>query len=700
MKNILLASFAILCSLSLCSAAQEENDQLKKQALEKGRAALSKMTKQEFNNLGQRVYKRKPFLPKDILIGSPNESSSKTENTLSAQEFPANMRVPGEFEESQAVLIAWPQLSVTLNAELSFDEPFADGYVTQYNQQTGQFSLVKIAGTIPDTFAMQTPYGTIWGNLADAIQKELPVWILIYNASDSTDIKSFMANRGTPLTNYKFLHKTDGGNAFWMRDCAPIGFYYGENDSIGFLDMQYYPNRPLDDKIPQFLANTFGYQYFTSSVELEGGNFMTDGFGNAFTSNAMSANNADNTGMGEVRMINGKPQPYFNYKKPMTNKQSQDTMRLNFGLNRLTVLDRLTCDGGTGHIDIYAKYMDDSRILISEYPEVYNNDEFSDWAVVNKNINTIQALQSHYGAAFQTPRIQTAPDDYGDFSQITCNDYGMDARGYVNGVFLNKTYIFPGFSNDESGFKQGDDAAKAVYEQILPGYRVVPLDARDLTPGGGAYHCITMQIPAENPILFEHKPITGKVETAASYSLTTIARNRSGMKSVTAYWRVKGTSAWSSVPMQNTTGNEFKLDIPGIPNAQEVTIEYYIEGSSNNGKTSRKPLTAPEGYYTFTYGSTVSVDEHDIRSAVTIGDPKPNPSNGDILLPYTLDKNAHIMVRITETTGRTVELFDNGIQQEGNHVLRLSASNLAPSIYLVSIEINGVVAGTRKISVY
>lgn len=696
MKKTLVAAISLFCTLSSSSAVQSEQEIAKKHALEKARTEITKMTKQDFVTLGRNAFKRKPTLPNTI-----NLVSDKQESGLSATEtLPANMRVPGEFEESQAVLIAWPQLTVTLDGQITFDEPFADGYASRYNQQTQQFTLEKIAGTIPDTFAVESPYGNIWGDLANAIQQELPVWILIYNASDSTDLKSFMSNRGTPLTNYRFLHKPDGGNAFWMRDCAPIGFYHGDKDELAFLDMHYYPNRPLDDKIPQFLANTLGYKYYSSPLELEGGNFMTDGYGNAFTSTAMYENNADNVGMGEVRVSNGKASMVFASKKPMNDDQAKDTMKTYFGLNRLTVLDKLRCDGGTGHIDIYAKYMDDNRILISEYPTEYNNSKFSDWSTVKKNVTTIQALQSHYGAAFQIPRIQTAPDDNGEFTQTTCNDYFADARGYLNGVFLNKTYIFPGYSDGVTGYKEGDDAAKALYEQVLPGYRIVPLDARVLTPGGGAYHCITMQIPAENPVVFEHKPLVGKVELAASYSLSTIARNHSGMKEVKAFWRVKGTSQWNSVPMQNVSGNEFKLDIPAVPNVPEVTIEYYVEGSTNNGKTARRPITAPDGYYSFTYGSTVSVSEDDIRSAITVGDPKPNPSNGDVLLPYSIDKNAQIVVRIADATGRTVQSFDNNVQQAGNHILRFNTENLSHGVYLISIEINGVTAATRKISVF
>jgi hypothetical protein len=56
----------------------------------------------------------------------------------------------------------------------------------------------------------------------------------------------------------------------------------------------------------------------------------------------------------------------------------------------------------------------------------------------------------------------------------------------------------------------------------LPGYTLVPIDSRALTPGGGAIHCITMQIPKDpdKVTTITHQPIRDVVELKSSFELT------------------------------------------------------------------------------------------------------------------------------------------------------------------------------------
>ena len=56
------------------------------------------------------------------------------------------------------------------------------------------------------------------------------------------------------------------------------------------IDWIYNRPRPLDDESPQFIANYYDYELYntnTGNTQLvnTGGNFMSDGMGNAFASN-------------------------------------------------------------------------------------------------------------------------------------------------------------------------------------------------------------------------------------------------------------------------------------------------------------------------------------------------------------------------------------------------------------------------------
>ena len=115
-----------------------------------------------------------------------------------------------------------------------------------------------------------------------------------------------MANRGTPLVNYDFyVSEIDD---LWDRDSGPISFYYGDQDNIGMLDMDYYTlaavsdnlgnvftdftsinggGRIHDDAIPIKIAEKFTYPVYRTPLNNEGGNIIADGLRSIWTSTEM-----------------------------------------------------------------------------------------------------------------------------------------------------------------------------------------------------------------------------------------------------------------------------------------------------------------------------------------------------------------------------------------------------------------------------
>ena len=142
---------------------------------------------------------------------------------------------------------------------------------------------------------------------------------------DSILVKQYVESLGYTWYNYQFFRQEEGENSFWMRDCGPYGFYYGDNDSLGILGLEYYPGRPIDNNVSKYIAEMNNYKFVRSSVETEGGNFMTDGWGNAFWSNVIYSNNSDKYGQG------------YEPKTPMTSTQVNDTMSKCFNLKSYNV---------------------------------------------------------------------------------------------------------------------------------------------------------------------------------------------------------------------------------------------------------------------------------------------------------------------------------------------------------------------------
>jgi agmatine deiminase len=554
--------------------------------------------------------------------------------------MPAGARYPGEFEESQAVAMGWV-----------YDYPSKAIDLTSY-------------------------YAHLWADMADAIQKECPVWIRIDTATDSTAIKGFMVTRGTPLVSYRFfIHYSDD---IWMRDFGPLGFYYSSNDSIGFLDMNYYEGRDLDNLFPESLASALGYPNVRTNLYAEGGNYMTDGFGATFYSDVVEDANA----MGP---------PYQPKHPAWSNAQSKDTMRYAWATNNLITTTALQCDGGTAHIDMYLKLMDEQTLAVMEYPSVVTA---VDRVTINNMINLIAGKQTTYGTPYRIFKIPMPTRDDGTFSK-NCAQINNDARTFVNGLTVNKTYLMPAYSDASSGNKQGDNETVDIFKRISPGYKVVPLDSRGLTIGGGAVHCVTMQIPAENPILFWHPPVVDIQPLKSSYHLVAKITNKSGIASATCNWRLKGTSSWNNVALTDSSG--FWIgNISGSFNKTDQ-IEYYLSATSNNGKTMTKPIVAPSGgYYTFLFEWPASVNGLDpVRNFAM--NPLPNPTSGQFMIPVSFEKGMMVQAYVTDVFGKKIASLDAGKISSGMSKLEFDISAQPQGMYFVQITADGHLLSTKKI---
>ncbi len=654
------------------------------------KAQLSKMKSEDFLKI------QKPkFIPeekKHLYQDAYNKiiSNKKYEPRLQSQDtdmdsLPAKFRTPGEFEESQAVFISWP--SYAFDADGNMVEPYTPGVGLKWFQDNSgnwDYEIVDIEGYVLDLEA-ESPLPPLWSQLADAIQQEVPVWIRVAAPDDTTALKEYMTSRGTPLTNYQFLTDEDGENAFWARDFGPFGAYYGDEDSLMFVNAEYYPGRPIDDYFPVKIAQQKGYRYYKSPLEIEGGNFMTDGHGMGFFGNVIYLNNSDNVG------------PANSQKKPMNANEVNNELSKIFSLDKRMLMVSLRCDGGTGHIDIYTKMANDQEILITKYPDQFNTQQFPDYGTANGNRELILAANNAYGKKFRFLEVPLPTDDDGKYNRTGCNSFGTDARGYINGLTVNKTFIVPTYSNDISGNKVGDDAALDIIRQHMPGYKVVPIDSRILTPLGGAIHCITMQIPAENPVTILHRQYKGELskfdilEDGHLIPVTGKIRNHSGFSGGKLYYRC-GSGGWFETNLVITSDEEGSnsdfnfsgmIDIDVISCGMEENISYYMDFKTNNGKTAYRPIAAPEGYYTFSLSeSTSGIEDNFAGSTVRI---YPNPAN-DIAYISIPETGEETTIEISDLIGSSLGSY---LMTKGTAVAALDLSNFNSGMYLCKVRSAG-----------
>jgi agmatine/peptidylarginine deiminase len=681
-KFIPIIMLFILCSLGLTAQSNTKEIGNKREALiEK----TSKMSKEEFKNAYKQKYSRKPSTEQlnkqnslSKKIAKPQEKKkTKNPNKVEKVNLPSDIIFPGEFEEVKAALITWPYMVYDTAGQIS-EQIFKDLgiYVDEVKQEAYLGPIISVI----DTF-QNSPLSPVFCNLAHAIDTDAEVWINVWNARDTATIINYMASKSLPLQHSRFF--INPGNQFWYRDCGPVAFYYGNDDSVGFVDFEYYPGRPLDDSIPILIARNEGYPVFTSSVGYEGGNILLDGLGNLFTTNAVySVNQIDK---GQFYM-DSTGEVYQDSKAPLSSTQVNDSLKYLLNLKSLRVLPSLVNDGGTGHIDLYADLFDENYFVFSQYPDQMKT--FADYRTANRNIDTLMSIVRADGDKYRKWMIPFPKKDDGSW-YTSAKEYGEQyTRSYSNHLLLNKTIVQPvfadGVTGDNASLQKDLDSLRSKY----PGYKIMPIDVRSFDGFGGAIHCITKQIPADNPIRIYHTPIYPIVKTATIFPISASISNKSGIKSAVCKWRYKGTNNWTDLII--TEGSTPGVFAGNINNSQASgTIEYYITATSNNGKTISKPITAPDGFYTFAFSENVSVEDNNSNSEI-IGSFYPNPANEHAIVNINA-ANQNISITLSDASSNIV-YSNTFVMQTGYDALSINTALLSSGTYHATFKLaNGTV---------
>jgi len=216
-----------------------------------------------------------------------------------------SVRNPAEWEEMQAILIAW--------------EGYSD-FLTE---------IVRYA--------------------VDECQ------VYIY-CTNQTTVSNYLTSSGVDVTNVHYI--IQNLNSVWIRDYGPNNIYSNDVGDLSFVDWIYNRPRPQDDASPAAIASLLSiplYETTQAPTDLvnTGGNFMSDGFGTAFAEKLiLTENDASN--------------PYGVTTK--SEAEIDDIFNQWMGINRYIKIDELPYDG-IHHIDMHMKLLDEETLLIGEFPQ-------------------------------------------------------------------------------------------------------------------------------------------------------------------------------------------------------------------------------------------------------------------------------------------------------------------------------------------
>ena len=238
-------------------------------------------------------------------------------------------------------------------------------------------------------------YETFLSQIIKYAREEARVYVY---CSDSNTVKNYLINNNIPTTNIRYLIASL--NSVWIRDFGPNNIYTNEVDSLYLVDWVYNRPRPQDDASPQQFATLMQlplYQCTQPPTDLvaTGGNWVSDGFGTAFSSKLILTENATTSNYNQT---------------PKTEQDINNIVSDYLGINRYIKMDVLPYDG-IHHIDMHFKMLDEETLLVGQYPN-----GISDGPQIETNLNyVLNNFNSVFGTPFKVVRIPMPPSTSGSW---------------------------------------------------------------------------------------------------------------------------------------------------------------------------------------------------------------------------------------------------------------------------------------------
>ena len=376
------------------------------------------------------------------------------------------------------------------------------------------------------------PFGIPTSFIA-AMSQDVMVYCLVASY-DQTYCQNSLQSAGTNMENLELvIANTD---SYWTQDYGPF-FVVDGNHQMGVVDFEYNRPRPLDNQIPLLLSNYFDVPYFDSDIVHNGGNLMFDGYQTAASSTIVFTEN-----------------PSINVDERMADYYG--------ALTHMTVADP------TGnyhqHINCWAKFLAPDKIIVREVPP--NHFYFNQ----TEDVVDFYANQTNcFGEPYKIYRVYTPADE-----------------PYANSFILNDKVYIP-----VSG-GQWDDDAIASFEEALPGYEVIGIQAWDWLPTD-ALHCRVMAIPDLEMLQILHNPIDDQEFPLNEYTVSAIIDplSEQGLipDSLALYWRHEVFEEFLRLPLQSTA--EFQEYAAAIPNQPlDGVVQYFLTAADSSGRIERLPL--------------------------------------------------------------------------------------------------------------
>ncbi len=254
-------------------------------------------------------------------------------------------------------------------------------------------------------------------------------------------------------------------NDVWFRDNGPL-FVEDEGGRIALTDWGFnawggkYAPWDDDDRAPRAVAERLGMRRHAVDAIMEGGSLEQNSLGVFLTTRSCLLTPTRNP--------------------DLSAEQIEELLARYLGATEVVWLHGgLEGDHTDGHIDTIVRFADDETIVAS----VEDDESDPNHASMRANLEVLGALRTPAGAPYRLVELPLP----------ATRAYLGEARlplTYANWYVGNGFVVVPVYGDPN------DERALEVLRPLFPDREVVPLLAKELITGGGAFHCVTQQQPA------------------------------------------------------------------------------------------------------------------------------------------------------------------------------------------------------------
>ncbi|RJP80054.1 MAG: T9SS C-terminal target domain-containing protein [Candidatus Zixiibacteriota bacterium] len=529
------------------------------------------------------------------------------------------------------------------------------------------------------------PFGfgaNIFADMVDAMQDVAVVYIVTSSQTNKANCLNYLAAHGVPDENLEFIIAPT--NSVWIRDYGPW-FVRQADSTLGIIDMPYAwaPFWTNDDHFPEFLEPFWGMDYYGPNIWHDGGNMMTDGHGTMMMSTYV---NDENPGLTHAQIC----QIYQDY----------------FDQDTCYIFQKISIDL-TGHIDLWAKIMNDTTILVAQMQPGDPN-----YQLIENHAARMATIPTVYGTPFRIVRCPMPP---------VAGYY----KSYLNSTLLNHRAIVPIYNLTM------DAAALDSYRVALgPEWDVVGVDCNGIAFAGGAIHCTTIGMPHHewdylvnaNLSLNPVSPPIVLPPGGGSFNYTVQVQNQEADTIGFDFWtevrlpngslytplfKREGLSLEPSGSITRTLEQTVPTGAPAGSYAYRACLGSWLPRVISQVDsfqftklgTGDWGLEAGDGWSCtgdFSPGEVQTGAEAVHPSSFTLHPCFPNPFNPTTALSFELRAASRVSLKVYDTAGREVRTLVNGWREAGNHEVTFDGSGLPSGVYLVRLE-SGAVSQVQKL---